>query len=428
MTTALYLDTARLGRMTPRAQEALCEFGRLCGEQGASAGFEDLLIRGSDAWRTRYPGLGDWSGVTGLRRSLRTLSNFPPGTGVLLAHRSAQLMRLAARVLFHRCARVLHTDLEWPGYLATLRAEGKRLHRDLVCAPVRAPVFRDAVPAEDLVARLAAQYRRRHCDGLFLSAVSSEGVRLPVAGLLEALEHTRPRLVVIDGAQALGHAAPDLGPAACDFYLAGCHKWLEAGQPLGLGFCPRRRSRGLIATVAQEMIDAGELDDPLLLFTRQLEQMTPGAFSETVSLANLFSSAAAVATALDAGATTEFRFATRLDNAEAITRIALDTGWTPIAPSSRLRSGIVLLRSDDPRVRAAGPEHVRSAFLDQGVALTTYPDGLIRLSMPPEPWNSSDLDRIQTALRGSPPRLSSPPPSGGLPRGRGFASGLQPFP
>jgi selenocysteine lyase/cysteine desulfurase len=385
MTTALYLDTARLGRMTPRAQQALCAFGRLCGKEGGSAGFEDLLRHGSDAWRARYPGLRDWTGVAGLQRSLLALTNLPPGTSVLLAHRSAQLMRLAARVLFRRCTRVLHTDLEWPGYLATLRAEGRRLQRDLVCAPVRAPVFRDAVPAEDLVAQLAAQYRRRHCDGLFLSAVSTEGMRLPVAGLLEALEHTRPRLVVIDGAQALGHA--DLEPAGCDFYLAGCHKWLEAGQPLGLGFSPRRRSQGLIATVAQEMIDAGELDDPLLLFTRQLERITPGAFSETVSLANLFSSAAAVVTALDAGGTTEFRFAARLDNAEAVARIALDTGWTPIAPSSRLRSGIVLLRADDPRVRAVGPEHVRSAFLDQGVALTTYPDGLIRLSMPPEPRN-----------------------------------------
>ena len=100
MTTALYLDTARLGRMTPRAQQALCEFGRLCGEQGGVGWLRRALIQGSDAWRTRYPGLGDWSGVTGLRRSLLALTKFPPDTDVLLAHRSAQLMRLAVRVLF----------------------------------------------------------------------------------------------------------------------------------------------------------------------------------------------------------------------------------------------------------------------------------------------------------------------------------------
>ena len=173
----------------------------------------------------------------------------------------------------------------------------------------------------------------------------------------------------------------------------------RGGPATGAGVLSAVQLPGLIATVAQEMIDAGELDDPLLLFTRQLEERTPGAFSETVSLANLFSSAAAVATALDAGGTTAFRFAARLDDAEAVARIALDTGWTPIAPSSRLRSGIVLLRADDPRVRAVGPERVRSAFLDQGVALTTYPDGLIRLSMLPGPWNSSELDRIQAVLR-----------------------------
>jgi len=398
MRTTLYLDTARLGRMTPRAQQALCAFGQLCGEQGASAAFDDVLIRGSDTWQALYPGLSDWTGLAGLHRSLRLLTSFPPATDLLLANRSAQLMRLAARVLFRRCERVLHTDLDWPNYLATLRAEGQKLRRDLVRAPVRAAVFRDVVPAEELIAQLAAHYRRRHCDGLFLSAVSYEGVRLPVTELLEALEPTRPRVVVIDGAQALGHAIPDPGLDQCDLYLAGCHKWLGAGLPLALGFCPRPSSQRLIATVAQQMIDAGELDDPLLLFTRQLDQKTPGGFSETVSLASLFSSAGAVAGALDAGTAARQRFASRLHNAEVIRQLGLQTGWTPLVPSPQLRCGIVLLRSADPELHTLPPERVRSMFLDQGVALTSYSGGIIRLSMPPEPWSRSDLERVQAAL------------------------------
>ena len=74
------------------------------------------------------------------------------------------------------------------------------------------------------------------------------------------------------------------------------------------------------------MIDAGELDDPLLLFTRQLEGKTSGAFSETVSLVNLFSSAAAVAAALEDTRSAGLRFATRLDNAEAVRQVGLETG------------------------------------------------------------------------------------------------------
>ena len=114
----------------------------------------DWLRRSSSRWpwtagssRRRYATLADWRGVDGLKRSLRTLTGTGPETEVLLAQRSAQLMRLAARALFRRCTRVLHTDLEWPGYLRILRAEGTRVGRDAVCLPVREDIFRDRISA-----------------------------------------------------------------------------------------------------------------------------------------------------------------------------------------------------------------------------------------------------------------------------------------
>ena len=41
--TQLYLDTARLGRMTLRAQQAYLDFVRLAGDEGGSLLFERFL-------------------------------------------------------------------------------------------------------------------------------------------------------------------------------------------------------------------------------------------------------------------------------------------------------------------------------------------------------------------------------------------------
>ena len=297
MPTDLYLDTARFGRTRRRAWHAQGDFLRLCAEEGGSAHTVELLRGGYESWSEplmrRYLGLADWRGVNGLKESLRRLVGAPPGSGVLVSQRSAALMQLASRALARRCCKVLHTDLEWPGYLEILRAEHARGGREVVCVPVRSALLGDKMTAEELVDFVGHQYRSRGCDGLFLSAISFEGVRFPVAELLGALSTRQAsRLVVIDGAQALGHAPFDLG--GCDVYLAGCHKWLGSGYPLGLAVLSRRRSRGLVRGLCEETPVAGQRDDPLLAFTRQLERDACESFGETVGLAGLFGAAAAV--------------------------------------------------------------------------------------------------------------------------------------
>src|SRR5262249_12265365 len=154
----------------------------------------------------------------------RNLVFAPPCTEILLAQRAALLMKLAARSLFRRCRRVLHTDLEWPGYIARLESERDRSRGATVSLPVRDLIFREAISVEDLVRITANQYREEGCEGLFLSAVSYEGVRFPVRELTDVLSITKPpRFVVIDGSQALAHA-PEAAPP-CDFLLGGTHKW-----------------------------------------------------------------------------------------------------------------------------------------------------------------------------------------------------------
>ncbi|RUL87984.1 aminotransferase class V-fold PLP-dependent enzyme [Tautonia sociabilis] len=401
MPTQLYLDTARLGLMGPRVQGACRDFARFCGDEGASAAAERFLRRGaedrSDEVRVRYPGLADWRGLEAFERSLCDLVAAPPGAQVLTAQRSAQLMRLTARAIALRCGRVLYTDLEWPGYVAILLSGLQRLGREAIRVPVRQAILQDGLSAEDLARMLAEHYRRRGCDGLFLSDVSFEGFRLPARGLVEILSHREPpRLVVLDGAQAIAHTPPDLG--SCDIYLAGCHKWLGAGNPTGLALWPRRRSQGFLRTTYDQMVATGELDDPLLLFTRQLQGEALESFGETVGLAGLFSCAAAVTEHGDRDEG-RLRLEARVANARALAAAMAGTGWRPLSPAPSLRSGILLAQAEGPEVRSAPPGRIRAAFQRRGIALTTYDGGLARLSMPAAPWEADALDRIRSGFQ-----------------------------
>ena len=401
MPTDLYLDTARFGLMVPAAQRAQVDFARVCGEEGGSAHIDELLRGGSEAWparmRQRYPGLADWHGTPRLKELLARLAGAPPRTPVLLANRSAALMKLAARALFRRCGSVLHTDLEWPGFLAILDAERRRARGRLVVFPAREACLRRCLPAAEFVRALATWYRREQCEGLFLSAVSFEGVRLPIAEVIASLSNVRPpRFIVVDGAQALAHVPGDI--PACDVYLAGCHKWLAAGHPMGMAFHPRQNSQDFLRTLADEMVADGELDDPLLLFTAQLENRCLKPFSETVSLAGLFSCAAAAADLADPLGPAAC-FPARLENAELLAEAARPSGWEPVIPDAPLRSGILLLQGRDPLVQAAPAEELRAAFQQHGVAVTTYPAGIARISLPHRPWKGTELDRLRSVLQ-----------------------------
>src|SRR5688572_840122 len=98
MGEVLYLDTARLGPMTPRAQRASHAFTEFAAREPASPRFDTLLSGGFSAWpssvQSRYPGLSDWEGLRDLKRKLRSRVGCGPDVPVLLASRSSQLMRL----------------------------------------------------------------------------------------------------------------------------------------------------------------------------------------------------------------------------------------------------------------------------------------------------------------------------------------------
>ncbi len=402
--TLLYLDTARLGRMTPRAQQAHLDFARLAGEEGGSYLFERFLGQGaegcwSDGLAGRYPGLAGWTGIGRLKESLRSLAKSDPDLPVLVASRSAQLMRLAARLLFQPCRNVLTSDLGWPSYHDILASECRRRNQAVTTIALRDAMLRGQMTEDEVVANVRDEFVRRGCDGLFLTAVSNLGHRLPVERIVRAVEAVgQVWFVVIDGAQEFAHVSADLRHEYCDLYLAGCHKWLGAYHPMGLGFYGRRRSRSFIETVLSHLLAAGELDDPLLRFSTQVERDALDGTSETVSLASLFSCQGAVADALEGGVAPSRSLAGRLESLVAAATVAASAGWRPLLASPAFRTGILLLQAEREKMKKLSAPELRRTFAERGVALTAYDGGMIRLSMPGEGWRPGEIEHLQGVL------------------------------
>ena len=146
------------------------------------------------------------------------------------------------------------------------------------------------------------------------------------------------------------------------------------------------------------MIERGQIDDPLRRFTQQVEHGALDGHSETVNLTPLFSCHGAVAGLRACEAERDSGLRIRVANAGVLANLAARTNWRPLRPDPAFRSEIVLLRPRQGRTRRVAPDALRGAFQDQGITLTAYEDGIIRLSMPDRPWRGQDLGRIRNAL------------------------------
>lgn len=404
MATSLYLDTARLGQMSRSAQLAHIDFVRLAGEEAGSLYFDDLLRYGSAAWplqlQKRFTGLAGWHGIEPLKTDLKRLACARETSRLLFANRTSQLMQFAARLFFGPCRNVLITDLTWPSYERILRRQAERSGNRLTRIGLRDRILHGTLIASEVIEEVTAAFQRGRCDGLFVPAIDNCGVRLPLEQLVQEIRRRAElRFVVVDGAQAFCHVPLNLAGGFCDLCIAGCHKWLRAYHPMGLGFFGHQRSQGYIEATLARLIESGQLDDPLLGFSEELQHGRTYPFGETVNLAPLFSCRGAVDDVLKSDQTIESRLIRRLANAGELVQVAENAGWTALRPEAALRAGIVLLQSHDAHVRAMKPDALRRRLMQFGVAATTYPQGKVRLSMPERMWRMTQLHSFEVALR-----------------------------
>ena len=201
MRPLLYLDTARLGQTLPAARDAQIDFVRLTAEEPSTLYFEEFLKHGYDAWpdsyQDRFPDLKPWTGVRGLKKSLRQLTGAPDDWNVLLASRSLSLVQLAARSMFQVCRNVLTTDLSWPTYQGAVLKQALASGGHVTTVPLRDAIFHKGWTAGDVTSFLARAYADNHCDGLFLPAVDHLGIRVPIRAIVERIRQSRDRKSVV---------------------------------------------------------------------------------------------------------------------------------------------------------------------------------------------------------------------------------------
>jgi hypothetical protein len=165
-----------------------------------------------------------------------------------------------------------------------------------------------------------------------------------------------------------------------------------------LGFYGRRRSRARIETLVDHLLSTGELDDPLLRFTTQIESATIDGEMETVNLMPLFTSQGAAADALEQRISIPAILRVRQQNLLQAASVAGSSGWQPLLPAEPFRTGILLLQAERTTTRNLSPFELREGFAGNGVAVTSYDSGLVRLSMPPTTWLPQEIDQLRRAL------------------------------
>lgn len=402
MPLRLSLDTARLGLATRPVQRAHRDFARLASEEGLTLYASRLLADDFDAcplsFQRRYPGLRDWRGVANLKSDVRELAAFAADTPVLLAGRSSQLMRFAARLLFRRSRCVLTADVTWPGYADILERERKRANGTVIRVPLRHGVLWNGFDADFIADRMAAFARQFGCDGLFLPAVTHDGIRLPIELICQRFQAIRDlQFTVVDGAQAFCHTPHDEVSSSVDFYIAGAHKWLRAMHPLGFAFLPHPHHSEFIRDACQEWLQNSDGDDPLLALSESLEHGRLPAFTETVNTLPLFTAQAAVTEALASPSTHAERFAIQMRNSDVVAELCHGAEWHAVRPNKKLQSGILLLQS---RVAwNAEPIDLQQHFAEFGIGLTAYPHGWLRLALPTRTFSDAERLQIRRALR-----------------------------
>lgn len=379
--------------MSPRACRATIDFVRLSHEHGSTLYSDDFIQSGCESLpktiRERYPGLRDWHGPSRLADRLQSLASAKADWRVLLAARSANVMKFAARVQFGQCRKVLITDLTWPSYEAILCRQQKRSGNEIHKVAVLESLLQDKCSMDEVFERLATQYAEHKCDGLFLPLVDNRGIHLPIWKLVDRIRRNAEiRFCVVDAAQALHHVPLNLHEEYCDFVVAGCHKWLCAHAPMGLGFYGRKRSREFIGESLDRWLQDGSMDDPLLSYFRELTTGESQPFGETVPVLPMLTANGA---AIDADEQTHERFQSQ--NRRSIVELIQDSEWELVLPARDFQSQILLARPKG-NAPSRSANCVRQAFLVRGIALTAYEDGTVRVAIPKHVLSSKALDHM----------------------------------
>lgn len=377
--------------MSPNARSAARAYANLLAQDGCSSCFEEFFWHGSDTWSGRrhhtMPALSLWHGPDDLKKRLACQGGIP-GAEVRLASRSQTLMQMALSILCDQCQTILTTDAEWPAYSRMLDAEAARTRTEVV----RVHIAQYATSGrQSLADALIEQFDRQNCDGLFLSALTYPGLHLPVPQICQAVKE-RLQFSVVDAAQAFSH----IDTSAGELMIAGSHKWLSSGAPLGIAFSRTHRAAELLDSKIRQACGQPTSCDPLLRFLEGERESAQSRYHETVNVEPLFLCRAALLDASDFLTSGQNTLNRRIQNAQTVTDLAQASGWKPIHKEQT--TGILTLQANSTSVRSAAANVIRDAFQGRHVSVTAYDEGIIRMSMPVRALVPNELRRIQRTM------------------------------
>lgn len=397
-----YLDTARMGQACPAALQVQCESARLAADDPSLYSLP-FLKDGAKAWpddvQQEFPALRQWQGTWQLKQRFATAWGVPDPNRVFLANQTARLLRIAARVMFRQSTHVLTTDLNWPAWQSIVEEEGQRHGRRVFRAAIAEPLLNHGWTAEEVVQHLLRTFCEQRCDGVFLPAVSSLGVCLPVTQLVHRLKQQAAlRFVLIDAAQAFCQM-PDVGIAdCCDVLVTGCHKWLGAHLPMGIAVAGNSLAAEQIRCVINGPRHSAACDDPLLQLTEQLQTSRVSRYSETVNILPVLSANAALANVKNHQRALASEYRQRRVNADLVAECLAETAWHPVDLDDSVRSAILLARCRSGVTNYLDPDELQSGFQRQGIALSAYSGGWLRVSMPSQVFSPDHVHQLTAAV------------------------------
>ncbi len=224
---------------------------------------------------------------------------------------------------------------------------------------------------------------------------SSTGVRLPLDEIAAAIARANVgraeddhALLAVDGVHGIGVEDVNLPDLGCDFFIAGCHKWLFG--PRGTGFVYGTPAAWALTSPTIPTFDGmwrGKANQPLAA------SMTPGgfhAFEHRWALAEAFRFHLAIGKSRVAGRITALNRQLK----EGLARMSHVKLHTPLAP--RLSAGINCFE-----VEHLTPIEAKSKLRAKGViaSVSPYEPPYLRLA-PSLITDERDVDKALAAVRG----------------------------
>ena len=393
MVDSLYLDTARIGQISPSAALACNAVGEIAAKAPQRVFEEITKVTESESSIIPY-----WRGLSGFQKSMLDCFEASDENRFFLASNSAALVKSTAQAIFLSSRAVFCTDLIWPRYRSILNRAAEGWAKQLNVMPVRG-WLKHASTAE-IVEKIALAFIASGSDALFLTAISSDGFKLPIRQIVHCIQQKREiRFIAVDGAQEFAQCDHTENWGVADIYLFSSHKWLGGYHPLTMGLYGKRRSCDFLETTVARMVNNDSIEDPLLRFQESfrsgvLEAASP---KETINILPILAASGALHDLLT-HARSDNNINSLKRNRESIAAIVESSEWNFVNDISEqdLQTQVATLQHKSGR--SWSWHRTSKLFKANGIVCSAYDGGVARLSLPKRNLTSHELTRIGDSL------------------------------